>query len=145
MALKFGRLAPRNVTPAIREADSGFATLCLFLYFALFPAWVSNGQAQEIEGKAVQGSLFIAGSTPIDPPRNERKNTHAYITLDGPGALAIYKSMRARERDDACRGDGWKLKSARHFVCSISKDRKTAECDFAVNLRNGRLAPGKPC
>ena len=97
------------------------------------------------DSSAIQGSLYIAGTTPSDPPPKERKDTHAYLAIHGEGAIRMYRAMRARVREDACRGDGWKIKRAKHLACSISRDGNQAECDFSVDLRRGNLAAGNPC
>ena len=101
------------------------------------------GPAQETS--AVSGSVYIAGKPPIDPPPNAAKNSHAYLTLKGQGAVRIYRAMTASAEEDLCRGDGWKIKRAGHFSCSASRDGKKAECDFSVDLRRGALDHGNPC
>jgi hypothetical protein len=101
------------------------------------------GTAQD--ASKIQGHLYIAGKTPSDPPLGEPKNTHAYVTMQGPGAMRIYRAMKAREQDDLCRGDGWKIKRAGHLACSASRKEGKVECDFAVELTRGSLAAGNPC
>jgi hypothetical protein len=68
-----------------------------------------------------------------------------YVTLKGPGALQLYKEMSAKPRNDACRGDGRRLKWAGNLACSIARDGASAECDFGINVNNGRASPGRPC
>lgn len=98
-----------------------------------------------VETSSISGEVYIAGRPPIDPPPGASKISHAYLTLRGPGAVRIYRSMPASAEDDLCRGDGWKIKRAGHLACSLARDGKKAECDFAVELRQGALAPGNPC
>jgi hypothetical protein len=98
-----------------------------------------------VEEFSINGSVYIAGRHPVDPPANEAKNTHAYLTLKGQGAVRMYRAMTASAEDDLCRGDGWKIKRAGHLACSTSSDGKKAECDFSVELRRGTLDPGSPC
>ncbi len=98
-----------------------------------------------VEEFAINGNVSIAGRHPVDPPPNEAKNTHAYLTLKGQGAVRMYRAMTASAEDDLCRGDGWKIKRAGPLACSASSDGKKAECDFAVELRRGALDPGNPC
>jgi hypothetical protein len=130
------RRTPLNADAVFRML-AGVAVCCL--------ADMRVSTAQEIKTSAIQGSVFIAGKTPHDPPRQEPKSTHAYVTLNGPGALAIYKNMKAREREDICRGDGWKYKSERNLVCAISRNGRQAECDFSINLTSGQMGQGRPC
>lgn len=92
----------------------------------------------------LRGELFIAGKTAIDPPPNEPKNSHAYVTLAGPAALRMYRAMGAREETNACE-TGKKLKRAGALSCSITGDGKNASCDFAIDMIKGALDDGRPC
>lgn len=98
-----------------------------------------------VEEFAINGSIYIAGRHPVDPPPSDAKNTHAYLTLKGQGAVRMYRAMTASAEDDLCRGDGWKIKRAGHLACATSSDGKKAECDLAVELKRGALDPGNPC
>jgi hypothetical protein len=71
--------------------------------------------------------MFIAGKTPIDPPREEPNNTHAYMVVKGPAALRMYRLMRAKEEDNLCE-EGKKMKQAGPLMCSITADRRMANC-----------------
>jgi hypothetical protein len=93
----------------------------------------------------LRGNLYIAGKTPVDPPPNEPKKTHAYMTIEGAAALQMYRAMKAAEHDDVCLADGWRSKSAGSLQCSISANHKDARCNFSVDLVSGRLAPGGAC
>ena len=93
----------------------------------------------------LRGTMFIAGKTLADPPPGEARNSHVYMTITGPAALRIYRSIAGKEKDDACRGDGWTQKSAGQMACVLSPDRKKAECDFSLSLIDGRTAYGRIC
>ena len=90
------------------------------------------------------GELFIAGKTPLDPPPEEPKNTHAYVTIDGAAALQMYRSMRAKAEKDLCQ-EGNMIKRAGPLACSLARNGKAATCDYAIDLVNGALADGRPC
>ena len=81
----------------------------------------------------------------MDPPPNEPKKTHAYITIKGAAALQMYRAMKAPERKAECLEDGWRSKSAGPLQCSISANKKDANCSFSVDLVGGRLANGNVC
>jgi len=104
---------------------------------------IPSASAQEVS--TIRGDLYIAGKTSIDPPPGERKNTHAYLTLEGPGARRMYDAIEIKEQEDACRGDGWKIKRVGNLACAVSRGRRKAQCDFALDLTRGGLAPGSPC
>jgi hypothetical protein len=92
----------------------------------------------------LSGELFMAGRTPIDPPPDEPKNTHAYVTLSGPAALQMYRNMRATPETDDCQ-EGRTIKQVGALACSLARNGKSATCDFAVDLVKGALAGGRPC
>jgi hypothetical protein len=124
------------IKPSRATATGIAAMACLHL----IPA-VASAQTET----ALRGKMFIAGKTVSDPPPNEAKNTHAYVTISGNAARRMYRSMRGRVRPNECLGDGWKMKTAGPLMCSISRDGKKATCDFAISLVNGRSKDGQPC
>jgi hypothetical protein len=104
---------------------------------AVGPAWPQ--QASPLRGEA-----FIAGKTPIDPPPNEPKSSHAYLTITGPAALRMYRNMRAKAEPNLCE-EGKTMKRAGPLMCSIAANGREASCDFSVDLIRGRLDDGRPC
>lgn len=90
------------------------------------------------------GKLFIAGKTAIDPPPDEPKNSHAYMTVSGPAALRMYRAMTAKDEPNLCE-TGKRIKRAGPLSCSLSRDGRSATCDFSVDLRHGALDEGRPC
>jgi hypothetical protein len=111
----------------------------------LVAAGSATTQIDAQDTASLRGNLYIAGKTAIDPPPNEPKKTHAYMTIEGAAALQMYRAMNAAERDDECLGDGWRTKSAGTLQCSISANRKDARCNFSVDLIAGRLASRSAC
>ncbi len=109
--------------------------------FAILPGRVAIGQ----DAVRLGGEMFIGGATLVDPPPGEAKSTHAYLTVTGPAALNLYRALAAPEQDDLCRGDGYKVKRAGALSCSIAAGGQQAACDFALDLRSGTLAGGRPC
>ena len=108
-------------------------------------AVLTGGGAAGQDAIGLRGEMFLGGAQLVDPPAGEAKDTHAYLAITGPAALRLYHSMPTREEDDVCRGDGHKLKRAGQLACSINADGREAVCDFAVDLRSGKLAGGRPC
>jgi hypothetical protein len=121
-------------------SHSGAASFAAMACLLLIPA-ATSAQTET----ALRGKMFIAGKTVSDPPPNEAKNTHAYVTISGNTARRMYRSMRGRIRPNECLGDGWKMKTAGPLICSVSRDGKKATCDFAISLVNGRSKDGQPC
>ena len=105
-------------------------------------AAAGGGHAQE--ASTLRGEVFLAGRTAVDPPSDEPKNSHAYMTITGPAALRMYRAMRAKEEPNLCE-EGKRMKRAGALTCSLTRDGRTAACDFAVDLLNGALDPGRPC
>ena len=105
-------------------------------------AAAGGGHAQE--ASTLRGEVFLAGRTAVDPPSDEPKNSHAYMIVTGPAALRMYRAMRAKEEPNLCE-EGKRMKRAGALTCSLTRDGRTAACDFAVDLLNGALDPGRPC
>jgi hypothetical protein len=112
-------------------------------FFTLAVLLAGGAMGQDAIG--LRGEMFIGGAQLVDPPADEAKDTHAYLAITGPAALRIYRSMPTPEEADSCRGDGHKLKRAGQLSCSITASGREAVCDFAVDLRSGKLAGGRPC
>ena len=105
-------------------------------------ATIATSSAQEVS--QLRGEVFISGKTPIDPPPDEPKNSHAYLTLSGPAALRLYRGMTAKEEPNLCE-EGKRMKRAGALTCSITRDGRQATCDFSVDLIKGTLDGGRPC
>lgn len=106
---------------------------------------VEAASALAQDARPLAGEVFVAGATPLDPPAGEAADTHAYVSLRGAGAAAIYDAMQGAEIDDLCRGEGWKLKTAGPMVCSFHAPSGEAACDFSLDLVAGSLDDGIPC
>lgn len=92
----------------------------------------------------MRGEVFISGKTAVDPPPEEPKNSHAYMTISGPVALRMYRAMPAKDEPNLCE-QGKRMKRAGSLTCSITRDGKSATCDFSVDLIKGVLDGGRPC
>lgn len=114
------------------------------LSFGLIAVLALIVPASAQETVALKGEVFIAGKTPVDPPPNEPKNSHAYMTVTGPAALRLYRAMRGKEEKDACQ-DGHRIKRAGNLSCSLAAGGKEAACDFSVDLIKGALDSGRAC
>jgi hypothetical protein len=82
--------------------------------------------------KSLRGNLFIV--TP------GRESPHAQMTIKGEAALKMYRAMKAVEVKDECLGNGWRIKAAGPLQCSVSANRKDAQCLFTVDLSAGSSA-----
>lgn len=110
-----------------------------------FVAWTAIGPAIAQQPLALRGEALIGGRSLVDPPPDEPRDSHAYLTVKGPAALAMYRRMTAREEANACLGRPWRLKRAGALVCTARTDGREASCDFAIDLRAGALDGGRPC
>jgi len=91
------------------------------------------------KARAAAAELPVSGKIFLVP-----NSSDAYVTLNGEGALRLYTAMAAKPRADACR-EGRKIKWVGNLSCSLAKDGKSADCDFGLNHRTGKLSPGQPC
>lgn len=123
---------------------SGYVWACRSIAFA-GAIWVATGTAtaQEKAGQ-LQGTAFFAGKTPVDPPPEEKKNTHVYMTVTGATALRMYRAMPGPEEANNCTENG-KIKRAGSLECALAANGRTASCDFSVDMVRGALDDGRPC
>ena len=92
----------------------------------------------------LRGEMFISGATLVDPPPEEPRDTHAYVSIEGTAARRMYDALKVAATPDLC-VSGRRLKRAGHVACSVGTKPSDARCDFAVNLVEGSLAPGLVC
>ncbi len=103
---------------------------------------LGTAAAQPQQPQRMTGEFFLGGTTLVDPPENEPRDSHAYLTVSGAAARRIFDAMRVREVADACQ-PGRRLRRVGQLQCSVG--RAEAECRFAIDLRSGALAAGGPC
>ena len=60
--------------------------------------------AQEVS--QLRGEAFLAGKTAVDPPPDEPKNSHAYLTVSGAGRAAHVPRDDRQGRAQSLRGRG---------------------------------------
>jgi len=92
----------------------------------------------------LSGEIFIAGRSVIDPPRDEPRNTHAYLHMTGPAARRLFDAIKGKVAADACE-EGRRSKAAGNVVCSVGTKLNDAYCDFSIDTRVGTIAGGGPC
>ena len=118
------------------------AGLALALPVLLAPAVHAAGDMQHPD--RLRGEMFIAGATLVDPPTDEKRDTHAYLTISGDAARRLYNTLKVPAKADACL-PGRRLKSVGHVSCSVGAKASDARCDFGLNLADGTIAPGLVC
>lgn len=91
------------------------------------------------------GTLALRGATIVDPPPEERRDSHASFLVEGEAARRLYEALRVPEADDLCEGDGGRIKRAGNLACTRSADGRRHECDFAIDLVRGTLEAGRVC
>ena len=103
-----------------------------------------EGLAQTARPDRLQGELLLGGATLVDPPPDEPRDSHAYFAVTGAAARRLYEAMRGAARAEGCEA-GQRLRRQGHLTCTIGSRRQDANCSFAIDLRNGAMAPGLPC
>jgi hypothetical protein len=92
----------------------------------------------------LRGEMFIAGATLVDPPADEKRDTHAYLTISGDAARRLFNTLKVAAEPDLCE-PGRRMKNVGHVHCSVGTRPSDARCDFALRLADGTLAPGLVC
>lgn len=92
----------------------------------------------------IRGELLVGGATLVDPPPEQRTDTHAYFTIQGASARRVYHLLRAKPEKDLCI-PGQVRKALGNVSCSARLKAGNYQCDFALDLTRGTLAQGPPC
>jgi hypothetical protein len=92
----------------------------------------------------LRGEVFIAGATLVDPPPDEPRDTHAYLTIDGNAARRLFVALKVADVPDLCL-PGRRMKRVGHITCTVGATAADARCDFGLNLGDGSAAPGLVC
>jgi hypothetical protein len=116
--------------------SAAFAVLVL-----LSPAFAA-GDMQNPD--RLRGEMFIAGKTLVDPPTDEKRDTHAYMTVSGEAARRLFNTIKAPVKADLCQ-PGRRFKSVGHLRCSVGAKSADAQCDFSIDLASGTLGAGLVC
>lgn len=91
----------------------------------------------------LRGELFVAGVTTVDPPPGEARDSHAYVTLTGPGAKRLYQAMKAKDEPDLCQSG--RMRRRGDLACRMGRGGRDYSCSFGLDLGRGALAPGSAC
>ena len=102
------------------------AALFCYQLFGIAAFGILHAKAQAIR---LAGEVMIAGRTLVDPPPEESKDSHAYVTVTGPAAMQIYRNMRAKAQKDDCR-DGNMIKQTGQLSCSLTRTAKRRPAIF---------------
>jgi hypothetical protein len=121
------------------DIRQGVAWVLVALLLGATPA-----AAQGLTTERLTGEALFGGATLIDPPPGEPAGTHAYLTITGAAARRMFNAMSGPVRSDACQ-TGWRTKRAGNLTCSLGRRASEAQCDIALILARGELAPGRPC
>lgn len=108
------------------------AALALALIAA--PALAGEPAEYPLEGYAIHGGAVLADPDPAAP-----EGTHLHVVMTGAAAQAFYDALAAPEAEDACTGG--RLKQAPTGITCLALPDGTAECFFAIDLRDGTLGP----
>ena len=115
------------------------------VFLVLMAGLVSSMVADANEYQPLEGNFMIGGATLIDPPPEEPKNTHYYLHLTGQSAQALYQMLAGPAKYDECLDDGSLSKQQGAIQCTVSQDKRTYACYFAIDVDQQTLATGAGC
>lgn len=98
-----------------------------------------------INPKPLDGTFYLSGKSLADPPKNQPKDTHLYLQLEGETAKTLYQSMKAKPKYDRCLDDGSMTKFVKNMQCTISKDQENYSCNFSLNIAEQKIELGSIC
>jgi hypothetical protein len=93
--------------------------------------------------KDVTGIYAITAEDYLDPPPNQKKNTHFRLQLTGDSAKDLYNSMPVEPNEDECTGG--MAKHIQHMKCLYFAGDKIYECHFSINIAEQKIEYGIAC
>ncbi|MDZ7621289.1 MAG: hypothetical protein U5O69_02230 [Candidatus Competibacteraceae bacterium] len=93
----------------------------------------------------LEGGFMVGGATLIDPSPQAPRNTHYYIQLTGKSAEELYRLIDASAQYDECLDDGSMTKQQGAIQCTVSQDKVSHTCYFAIDVNRQILASGAGC
>lgn len=93
---------------------------------------------------SLSGSYYIGGKTMVDPPENEKDDTHLRIFLNGASARDLYLAMKVRPINDECLLDGSITKFIGGTAC-IKHVNGKFECSLSINIKSQRVDSAYAC
>ena len=124
------------------RAARGLVTLS-FLTAGLLP-WQAS-VAEPLTEAPLRGSYFWAGKTLVDPPPEERRDSHLYLELTGGAARDLYARLKARPMADPCGEAGETLKAQGAIQCSRDARGRSYRCWLGIELAGQRVVNGRVC
>lgn len=114
-----------------------------FLFVSLLP-WQAS-VAEGIKEAPLRGTYFWAGKTLVDPPPEERRDSHLYLELTGGAARDLYARLKAQPMEDPCGEAGETLKTQGAIQCSRDARGREYRCWMGIELAGQRIVSGGAC
>ena len=93
--------------------------------------------------KDVTGIYAITAEDYLDPPPEQKENTHFRLQLTGDSAKDLYNAMSVEPIEDECTGG--MAKSIQQMKCLYFASDNTYECHFSINIAEQKIEYGIAC
>jgi len=111
--------------------------LVFFLFFSI--ACFADDPFKELNGQ-----FHISGKSVNDAPRNESKDTHMYIRLNGEAAKKMYKMIKSEPIINRCAVNHLS-KFSGNIQCDYFEKTEKYSCQFSVDVKNSKIGLGGSC
>jgi len=103
----------------------------------------SSTLALAADWKDVTGIYAITAEDYLDPPPEQKENTHFRLQLTGDSAKDLYNAMSVEPIEDECTGG--MAKSIQQMRCLYFESDGTYECHFSINIAGQKIEYGIAC
>ena len=103
----------------------------------------SSTLALAADWKDVTGIYAITPEDYLDPPPNQKEDTHFRLQLTGDSAKDLYNSMSVEPVEDECTGG--MAKNIQQMKCSYFASDDAYECHFSINIAEQKIEYGIAC
>ena len=103
----------------------------------------SSTLALAADWKDVTGIYAITAEDYLDPPPEQKENTHFRLQLTGDSAKDLYNAMSVEPIEDECTGG--MAKNIQQMKCLYFASDNTYECHFSINIAEQKIEYGIAC
>ena len=93
--------------------------------------------------KDLTGIYAITPEDYLDPPRDQKNDSHFRLQLTGDSARDLYNSMSVEPIEDECTGG--MAKNIQQMRCLYFASDGTYECHFSINIAEQKIEYGIAC
>jgi hypothetical protein len=109
----------------------------------IFTLLFSAAYSSAADWHPITGTYAVTPKYYLDPPPDQKNNSHYRIQITGKSAKDLYNAMTTNPVKDECTGG--LAKNIEEMQCLYFKNNDTYECHFSINIAKQKIEYGVVC